>query len=118
MKLLDALKSIRDAAAAKLAAQPVDDVPTNAVANNIVTLRPKSAKRIKPVVVDDAPPTPPASMPLVITASWHTAQSISHEFDGDPRFDAEAATRQWRQDQTKEWRDSNSRLPRKDRGAP
>jgi hypothetical protein len=106
--MLDALKALRDAAAAKLAASP-DNTPTITIAKGaeVIPLKPK---RVKPVAHDDAP-EPPVSMPLLHTASWHTATSISSEFDGDMRFD-DAATRQWRADQQRQWRDSNRDLKR------
>jgi hypothetical protein len=118
--MVAALKALRDGAlerAAKLAAKRADDAPTIVVAkgnNNIIPLpkRPGLLARIQHAGDhDDAPKAEPVSLPLGITSSLHTAHSIASEFDGDARFD-DAATRQWRQDQTKQWRDSNRDLKR------
>jgi hypothetical protein len=115
MKFWDALKALRDVAIAKRAAKLValadDNTQPVIVAKTkgeVIPLKPRKVKQPEPT-----PEPPPVSMPLVITAAWHTAHNIADEFDGDMRFD-DAATRQWRQDQQKTtWRDSNSSLPRK-----
>jgi hypothetical protein len=107
----DALKTLRDVAVAKRSAKltaPADSTQPVTVAKpkgEVIPLNPRKVKQPEPT------PEPTYSMPLLHTASWHTATSISSEFDGDMRFD-DAATRQWRQDQTKQWRDSNRDLKR------
>lgn len=103
------LKRLRDIAAAKLAAKPVDDAPAIVVAksNNVVPL-PKRMGLLEALShagdYDDAP-KPVVSMPLVHT---HNSGGRGVNINDDPLFNGarfdDAATRQWRADQRKQWR--------------
>jgi hypothetical protein len=118
------LKRLRDIAAAKLAAQPVDIQPDIRILakDNVVTLKPKRKSILDAIAsagdyADDIS-KPSYSQPLVYTHNTGgSGVNINDEYT-DARWRDEA-TENYRADARKTtWRDTNSQLPRRDRGAP